>query len=223
MGIINLHIEKIDELLTANFPLEIEKSVAILGYPDLHQNKELLERLFGTTILKNSIRDGVYHLIDILKLKYNCKSTVFDVTRHRGIEEIINFNDPLPNQYKGQFDFLIDSSCLEHCFNITQAFQNMCDFVKVKGIVTTIAPIYDFNHGYFNLNPIFYEDGFSVNGFEILSQNIVNNSGDIYPDFGGKTHPRKTYILTTARKVLDVPFTHPIQSHKGKNRRYDKR
>jgi SAM-dependent methyltransferase len=223
MGIINLHIEKIDELLTLNFPLEVEKSVAILGYPDLHQNRELLEKLYETKVLKNSIKDGIYHLIDILRLKYNCKSTVFDIARHRGIEEIINFNNPLPEQYKNQFDFLIDSSCLEHCFNITQAFQNMCDFVKVGGIVTTVAPVYDFNHGYFNLNPIFYEDGFSVNGFEILSQNVVNNSGDIYPDFGAKTHPRKTYILTTAKKVLDVPFTHPIQSHKGKDRKYDKR
>lgn len=223
MGIINLHIEKIDELLTSNFPSDVEKSVAILGYPDLHQNKELLEKLFETKILKNSIKDGIYHLIDILRLKHNCKSTVFDIASHRGIEEIINFNNPLPDQYKNQFDFLIDSSCLEHCFNITQAFQNMCDFVKVGGIVTTIAPVYDFNHGYFNVNPIFHEDGFKTNGFEILSQNIVNNSGDIYPDFGAKTNARKTYILTTAKKVSDLPFTYPIQTHKGKGRKYDAR
>ena len=57
MGIINLHIEKIDELLTLNFPLEVEKSVAILGYPDLHQNRELLEKLYETKVLKNSIKD----------------------------------------------------------------------------------------------------------------------------------------------------------------------
>lgn len=223
MGIINLHIEKIDELLINNFPLEQEKFVAILGYPDLHQNKDLLEKLYTPEILIKSNKDGIYHLIDILKLKYNCKSTVFDVARHRGVEEIINFNDPLPTEYKNQFDFLIDSSCLEHCFNITQAFQNMCDFVKLGGFVTTIAPIYDFNHGYFNVNPIFHEDGFLSNGFEILSQNIINNSGDIVLDFTGKTHPRKTYILTTAKKVSISSFKHPIQTHKGKGRRYDKR
>jgi len=227
MGILNLHFEKIKELLDSQVVTDQELNLVILGFPDLHQNIPLLNKTFGEEILKkskeNSIDNSNYYLIDILKALYNCKITVFDIKQHNGTEEILDFNYPISNIYKEKFDFLIDSSCLEHCFNIGQAFLNICDFVKVGGIATTIAPIYNLNHGYFNVNPIFHEDGFSQNGFEILSQNIIDKYGDIVLDFNKKSHPKKNYILTTARKIKSVDLQFPIQTHKGEGRTYDSR
>jgi hypothetical protein len=229
MGILNLHFEKIKELLDSCTNTDQELDIVILGFPELHQNIPLLNKTFGEENLKkskekfNTVDDPNYYLIDILKTLYNCKITVVDIEQHTGTEEILDFNHPIPNEYKEKFDFLIDSSCLEHCFNIGQAFLNICDFMKVGGIVTTIAPIYNLNHGYFNINPIFHEDGFLQNGFEILSQNIIDKYGDIVLDFSKKSHPRKNYILTTAIKIKSVDLQFPIQTHKGEGRTYESR
>lgn len=221
MGIINLHISKINQLLQNNFEVDTEKKIAIIGFPDLHQNIPLLEELFGRPTVKRSKSNDIVQLIELLKIKFNAKCTVFDISKHRGIETILNLNEPLPIEFTKQFDFVIDSSCLEHCFNIAQAFKNLCELVRVGGIVTTVAPIYDLNHGYFNVNPLFHEDGFQHNGFEIISQNVIDNAGDIVKDFGPKTHPKKMYILSTAKKIKDCKFEYPIQTTKPKNKKYD--
>ncbi len=221
MGIINLHIRKINQLLHEHFEADVEKKIAIIGFPDLHQNVPLLEELFGQALVQRSKVNGTAQLIELLNMKFNARCTVFDIHKHRGIETVLNLNEPLPIEFNNQFDFVIDSSCLEHCFNIAQAFKNLCEFVKVGGIVTTVAPVYDFNHGYFNVNPLFHEDGFRLNGFEILSQNVIDNVGDIVKDFGAKTHPRKTYILSTAKKNKECIFEYPIQTSKPKNKKYD--
>jgi SAM-dependent methyltransferase len=223
MGIVNLHIEKIDHLIKNYFTSQSEKQVAIIGFPDMVQNLTVLEKIFDKESLDKSYHNGIYYLIDILKNQHNCHSTVFDIKKVRGIEEFLNLNLPLPDSFKGKFDFVIDSSCLEHCFNVPQAFRNLCDLVRIGGIVTTIAPISLFNHGYYNINPIFYEDGFLTNGFNLLSQTIVDNNGDIIIGFSSKTMARKCFILTTAIKIEEKEFTFPIQSHKGKDRIYDKR
>jgi len=223
MGIINLHIVKINQLLDSHFQRDKEKNVAVIGFPDLYQNMPLLEELFGRTIIKRSKLNDVIQLIELLKIKFNCQSTIFDVTQHRGLEVYLDLNKPLPAEYKNKFDFVIDSSCLEHCFNIAQAFNNLCDLVKVGGIVTTVAPVYDFNHGYFNVNPLFHEDGFKYNGFDILSQNIINEWGDIIPEFGPKSRPHKSYILSAAIKKIDQDFVYPIQRSKPKSKRYDEK
>lgn len=221
MGIINLHVKKINQLLGSYFDISTEKQVAIIGFPDLYQNLPLLEELFGNlTVNRSKVNENV-QLTQLLQLKFNCTSTIFDISQHKGVETYLDLNKPLAEIYVGQYDFVIDSSCLEHCFNIAQAFQNLCDLVKVNGIVTTIAPVYDFHHGYFNVNPLFHEDGFKLNGFEILSQNIVNEWGDIIPEFGPKSRPHKSYILSTAVKKIDKKFEYPLQNSKPKKKKYD--
>jgi SAM-dependent methyltransferase len=154
-------------------------------------------------------------LLELLAVSYNSKVRVFDVACHRGMEEILNFNNPLPAELIGAFDFVFDSSCLEHCFNVAQAFQNMCEAVRVGGTVITIAPIYLFNHGYYNINPIMHQDGFTHNGFTLLHQNIINGSGEVVGLHPKKDNPRNTYILSVACKEVEQPFTWPMQTHKG--------
>ena len=221
MGIINLHVHKINQLLESNFMQHNKKKVAVIGFPDLHQNIPLLEELFGRPTVKRAKSNDIVQLIELLKIKFNCESTVFDIQQHRGIETYLDLNKPLPIEFLKQFDFVIDSSCLEHCFNIAQAFRNLCDLVRLGGIVTTVAPIYDLNHGYFNVNPLFHADGFCHNGFELLSQHVVNRVGDVVKDFGPKTHPRKLYVLSTAKKIKDCDFEYPIQKSKPKDTKYD--
>ena len=84
------------------------------------------------------------------------------------------------------------------------------------GHVITIAPIYLFNHGYYNINPIMHQDGFSQNGFTVVSQHLINNNGAVVTGFSAKkTPPRQIFILTVATKTQEVEFRYPIQTHKG--------
>ncbi len=188
--------------------------LAILGYPDVALSQDVVIDAFGESI--ESAWHDKYDLVGMLQQAYGCDITIFDVTQHRGVEQLLDLNDPIPESLRGAFDLIIDSSCLEHCFNIAQAFKNLCEMTAVGGHVTTIAPIYLFNHGYYNVNPIMHQDGFTHNGFELVSQQLINNNGEIVTGFSAKkTPPRQIFILTVAKKLQAQPFRWPLQQHKG--------
>ena len=87
----------------------------------------------------------------------------FDVKQFRGEEIIVDLNEKLPCEYEGQYDLVIDTGTLEHCFNVGQAFLNMCKLVKVGGVVITQAPMTKMNHGFWNFSPCVYENFFYQN------------------------------------------------------------
>jgi len=229
MAILDLNFKKIHEFLKIS---DGRKKAVTLGYPDfvpfettvkdLLKEKEILidtdpnyEKIKATHAAASK-SNKIYNLIDILDKVYNFDTTVFDVDPSRGIEEIVNLNDPIDNKFVGKFDCVIDASVLEHCFNVGQAFKNLCGLCKVGGIVSTVNPIYMLNHGYYNVNPIMLYDGFVLNGFEILYQGTMNMLGEEFIDLKRKTNPIKLFNLVIARKIEDKKFIYPIQTHKGK-------
>jgi SAM-dependent methyltransferase len=211
MGVLRQHLIRIGQGLD-----DLGSSqVAVIGFPNTHTDEDHVTRAFGTEAEQACAPD--YNLLKILKhLGHGYR--VFDVNKHTGIEEHIDLNDPLPEDLQGAFDIVVDSSCLEHCFNVAQAFRNLCDMVRVGGWVTTVAPIYIFNHGYYNINPIMHQDGFEANGFEIVSQELITNDGFLVSGFSGKKSDVRvrTFVLTAARKRQQQPWIWPIQTHKGR-------
>jgi len=220
MGIMNYHLIKIGEAIRERQSHGGTLNVAILGYPSMAVDQATVIKAFGEAVeLKN--QDN-YALELLLQSVCDCNIRIFDITCHHGIEEELDLNEPLATQLVNQFDIVIDSSCLEHCFNVAQAFRNICEMTAVGGTVITIAPIYLFNHGYYNINPIMHQDGFTHNGFELLSQHLINNSGEVVAGFSGKkTPPRQIFILSAAKKIQDVKFKFPIQTHKGLGINYE--
>lgn len=213
MGIMNHHLRKISQCLKASHA-DKHLRLAFLGYPDVALSQEVVINAFGEQI--ESAYRGRYDLVSMLQEAYDCDITIFDVAQHRGMEQILDLNEPLPKDLRQAFDLVIDSSCLEHCFNVAQAFKNICELTAVGGHVVTIAPIYLFNHGYYNISPIMHQDGFEHNGFELISQNLINNNGEVVTGFSAKkTPPRQIFILSTAKKICQQTFRWPIQTHKG--------
>src|SRR5262245_56313009 len=47
-----------------------------------------------------------------------------DITVARGIERVVNMNEPLPADMVGRYDMVMDFGTVEHCFNIAQAMRN---------------------------------------------------------------------------------------------------
>ena len=214
MGIMNYHLVKIGEAIRNRPSPNSILNVAILGYPSMAVDQATVIKAFGKDV--ESKNQNNYALEALLQSVCNCNIRIFDITCHHGVEEELDLNESLPTPLIKQFDLVLDSSCLEHCFNVAQAFKNICDMTAVGGTVITIAPIYLFNHGYYNINPIMHQDGFNYNGFELLSQNLINNSGEIVAGFSGKkTPPRQIFILSVAKKIQDIKFKFPIQTHKG--------
>lgn len=230
MAILNLNFVRLHSALCQESSLEKRGKVAFLGYPDLLVSEQILLDSLGENNFKKISIDSrdddirkhhgypdsfkIYSLIDIFDKIYNCDYVIFDVNNVRGIETYLNLNENLPDEYKNQFDVVIDASVLEHCFNIGIAFKNFCDLVKIGGIASTVNPIYMFNHGYYNINPIMIRDGFVSNGFTILNREVMLMNGDQVTSFGRKSNPIRHFNLFLAKRIIEKDFTFPIQTSK---------
>jgi hypothetical protein len=93
--------------------------------------------------------------------------TAIDIHASRGGERIVDLNGALPADLIGAFDFALDPGALEHCFNIGAAIANVARAVAVGGYVCHFSPMSMFNHGFYDLNPTFFHDVYTQNGFEI--------------------------------------------------------
>lgn len=139
--------------------------------------------------------------------------TVLDKLCHRGNEVSVDLNEPLPEELYQQADLIIDTGTLEHCFNVGQAFRNMCALTRVDGIIMTMAPYSKLNHGYYNFCPLMYEDGFGQNGFEILELSAFDRK---YRDIEIPKETKQgmlpgTVLFCSARRISNQPWQWPVQ------------
>lgn len=154
-----------------------------LGYPDLLLPKAALEQLVGTELVARlpvredagaiwawhglkGCREPLYDSLSLFEAM-NIDVTVSDIVAARGMERIVDLNEPLPADLEAQFDLVIDTGTCEHCFNVGQAFRNACEAVKIGGYLVHAAPLTRLNHGFWNFSPTVYPDYFEANGFKL--------------------------------------------------------
>jgi hypothetical protein len=167
-------------------------SAFLISYPDLLVPKAGLEAMFGAPfVAKLKPREddaeikrwhGLSHWPDPI---YDSASlfdamevdiTVTDVAVLRGMETIVDLNEPLPDTLKARFDLVVDTGTCEHCFNVGTAFRNICEATARGGYLIHAAPMTRINHGFWNFCPTIYFDYFGDNGFEIKYLNSVTGS-----------------------------------------------
>ncbi len=141
-----------------------------------------------------------------------------DASNYEGATIVHDFNEPIPPEFHGRFDTLIDFGSLEHIFNVPVAITNMMKMVKLGGRISSIAPANNWlGHGLYQIGP---ELPFRVfqpaNGFETISVRLVGSSGSsieltdqgavgIRNEIGMTNEPME--VITIARKVADIaPF-----------------
>jgi len=223
MGISNWYFQELHQYLKSN---QQEKNVLCLGYPDLLVSSSFLTSVYELSFVNSiptdtneqnikawhkSSLDKIFDIIYILN-HHNFRPTVFDSIKHRDFEEIVNLNEPLPDIYKNKFNLVIDTGTLEHCFNVGQAFKNMCDAVALNGVILTAAPVTKLNHGYWNFCPLAHRDGFELNGFQIVKQLYVRNNQFIDENtITKKTVPLQLITLVIAKKIQIKEWIWPIQ------------
>lgn len=225
MAIDELYLTKMKHTIDTQFVAASKKNVVCLGYPDLLISKDLIEKLYGQTLVDSITIDSnqekiqmwhkfagtVYDPQCIFEFD-NFNPTIIDKISHRGNEIVVDLNFEIDKSLHRQYDLCIDTGTLEHCFNAGTAFKNMCDLVKLNGVVMTAAPVSKINHGYYNFCPILHTDGFQSNGFEIVDHFYVSAKGHEVPAPNRKQGAaNKLIMITIAKRVFEKEFEYPIQ------------
>lgn len=225
MGIDNFYFKKLKKIIDQEFKFKKNLKALCLGYPDLLVAKDVLINELGLDYVNNlpidSLADDikrwhkkpsdfeVYDSLYILK-NFGFEITIFDAVKHRNIETIVNLNEQLNNNFDENFDLVIDTGTLEHCFNVGTAFKNICQTVKKDGIFVTSAPVTKLDHGYWNFGTIVYKDGFEKNGFKILEQSYFKGEDEVFNPTR-KNVPNLTVAFCIAKRIEIKEWVWPIQ------------
>lgn len=206
------------------------KRLISAGYPDLLVSPSMIRHYLGNIPLE-------FHPDEAAIIKWhNCQKitdhivesrfffrqlqtdmTVIDLRAVRGDELVYDLNHPLPETLQGQYDVLLDTGTIEHCFNIGQAAVNLAGLIKEGGILLQTLPLSSFNHGFYNINPTWFHDFYSPdNGFEILElKGLTNLFSPTYFDpppfsgFGGVPDRSTMFVMARRREVK--PLAYPTQ------------
>ena len=227
MGIDNRYFSDMIKVIKDQLPFTGEnRKVLCLGYPDFLVDEQHLISIFGQefvdTIPEEPMSDAVrvWHKSTLPKVfdpiwifKYfNFDVVIFDLIAHRGIETLVDLNEPISDVHAEQFDLIIDTGTLEHCFNVGQAFKNICLTVKKGGVFMTAAPVSKLDHGYWNFGTIVHKDGFEQNGFEILKTTYTCKNDIVEPQRMNWKHlPVKTAVTTIAKRISVKDWVWPTQ------------
>jgi hypothetical protein len=206
-----------------------------LGYPDMLTTEEQIDRLCGAgtsgTIAYRDDSEAIlrWHRLEgqmpriadthTLFERIGITSDFLDITASRGIERIVDLNNPIPEDLTGQYDIVYDGGTMEHCFNVPQVIKNILSLCKVGGHILHVNPLNYFNHGFYSFHPTFYHDFYTQSGNRLASP-IYGLHGPILQTqilempltqrFSDP--PNRLAIMVVAQKMTDAPVKWPMQS-----------
>lgn len=191
--------------------------VLSLSYPDLVMTQSEFEDIAGFRTEKvNQV--GQWHgkrepLPDTAEAfsKLGVKEfRCVDIVASRGCEEIADLNIP---QEFGAYDMVLDCGTTEHCANVWQATLNAAHAVKPDGIIFHTPPVSMTNHGFWCIQPTFYHDLYTQNGWQILQLLLTDGEEvrEISPTSRMQITPELS-LYVAARRVGNNPLKAPIQT-----------
>lgn len=212
--------------------------VASLGYPDMIAPEEMIRAMLPdgavTTYREDSEAICARHGMRLRPIpdanaffeQMGCELHVFDIVQERGQEILLDLNkDVLTRPFKlpkielYSYDVVLDVGTLEHCFNIAQAAFNVARLVGEGGYVIHENPFNCGNHGFYSLNPTFYQDFYEANGFHVERCCLVTKDGR-----GAEIHRTKRFqftgeecnVFAMAKRMAMTPLVFPVQSKYAK-------
>lgn len=138
------------------------------------------------------------HLIGNVDLTRSVVECV-DIIAHHGSERIADLS---VLQNLGQYDVVLDCGTLEHCANVTNAFINAANAVRVGGHIIHHLPLNMLNHGYWNISPVWYADFYRHNRFKLERLEMTVN---------GSFHDCKI-VAWPVQRILEEVFVVPYQA-----------
>ena len=200
-----------------------------LGYPDLLVNADEVDQICGAQTSRTlPLRDdsdaisrwhgyksqyGIFETHALWK-SIGIRPTTIDFTEVRGGERMVDLNYPLPVDLVEAYDLIIDTGTLEHCFNVGQAFINMCSALRDNGVAIHAAPLNRYNHGFWSFNPTLYYDFCDHNGMSVQWMRGVTRKREVIelPEFAGfKTDLEGVAIIAILRRDKVQELSFPVQ------------
>ncbi|MBD5476941.1 MAG: hypothetical protein HDR17_13345 [Lachnospiraceae bacterium] len=154
-----------------------EKSFLMLGKQELHLDQAFMEILAEAGYIEDISKFGIDELNDsVLFMKALGFKEVhaLDVSGYEHADIIFDLNDKLPKELENRFDVVFDGGVIEHVFNITNAFLNICKMTKIGGYIFNLNPVYNYIHNtYWNISPEMFLDFYSVNKYKVLECSLI--------------------------------------------------
>lgn len=190
--------------------------VLSLSYPDIVCDAETVKSITGITVEhftdSNTWHQKDYPLPETVELfqKMGFSIKFVDIVASRGIEEIVDLNQPCE---LGKYGLVLDCGTTEHCFNIAQAIINAASAVEVGGYIFHTPPVSMVNHGFYNLNPTLFYDFYNQNEWEIqFIAGEVNNKWFEIDAVKRQTIPVEASLMVLAKRLPDSTLNYPIQT-----------
>ena len=109
----------------------------------------------------------------------DCKA--IDYSDFEGAEYIHDFNKLLSKKSLlfESFNFIFDSGTLEHIFHLPNALKNIYYLLKNEGRIYHLVPSSNhMNHGFHMFSPLFFEEYYSANQFELNDMKLIQCGSD---------------------------------------------
>ncbi len=109
---------------------------------------------------------------------YGVHPVSLDGFAHEDPDIVFDLNEPVPDEMKEQYSFIIDGGTMEHVFNVPQLLHNTFSMLECGGYYLSMVPANNFNgHGLYQFSPDFFYSVFSeTNGMELKDVFIVKFS-----------------------------------------------
>ena len=159
---------------------------------------------------------------DFLRLLGAREISAMDFSDYEGASILHDLNEPVGDELKDKFTFVLDGGTMEHVFNFPTALANAMEMVEVNGHLMIVNGGNNFlGHGFYQFSPeLFYrtlnaENGFQIKRliaaevggrwFEVADPQIVKSRVELINN-------KPTYLMVLAQKTERKPlFTNAPQ------------
>lgn len=139
-----------------------------------------------------------------------------DISDYESAAILHDLNQPIGDELKENFTFVLDGGTLEHIFNFPTALANAMKMVEIGGHLMIITGGNNFfGHGFYQFSPeLFYRTLSEENGFNVKRMIAAEVRGDWYEVADPKKikgrveliNDKQTYLMVLAEKTVDKPL-----------------
>lgn len=137
--------------------------------------------------------------------------SAMDYSDYEGADVLHDLNQPIGDDLKERFTFILDGGTLEHVFNFPVALRNAMEMVSIGGQFAVIAGGNNFlGHGFYQFSPeLFYRVFSRTNGYAVKRMIAAEVGGKWYEVADPKTirgrveliNDRPVYLMVLAERI----------------------
>jgi hypothetical protein len=118
----------------------------------------------------------------------------------------LDLNKTVPENFVGAFGTILNGGTLEHVFDIRQAMDTLHCLVRPNGSFIHMVPVTWFDHGFVNVNPMFFRTVAETNEYTMLAEGFYFLNGAL---LGGTEKPS---VLVTRGGAQDAETSDRVKA-----------